>query len=86
MRLGGYTLQALREREAPPRRRRLTEEDRRRRREEPFGRRNGEVGAKRGDVGGALVGFSLLLAILYVINRKIRASALENGYLEQDNQ
>ena len=37
-------------------------------------------------VGGALVGFSLLLAILYVINRKIRASALENGYLDQDNQ
>jgi len=47
LRLGGYTLQALREREAPPRRRRLTEEDRRRRREEPFGRRGGEAGAKR---------------------------------------
>ena len=36
LRLGGHTLQTLREREAAPRRRRLTEEDRRRRREELF--------------------------------------------------
>ena len=37
-------------------------------------------------VGGALIGFSLLLAILYFINRKIRASALEHGYLKRDSQ
>ena len=36
LRLGGHTLQTLREREAAPRRRRLTEGDRRRRREELF--------------------------------------------------
>lgn len=35
-------------------------------------------------VGGALIGFSLLLAILYFINRKIRASALEHGFLSRE--
>ena len=36
--------------------------------------------------GGSMIGFLILLAIIYLINRKVRRSALENGFLKAEAQ